>query len=634
LNSRALLTIGCDTYDYVKSLTGAEADATNIYDLLIQPEVGDYDASISRVLLSPTLQEVRDALKAILFSGVDLDTLTIAFAGHGAVSGGSFYMATRDSQLNALSATALSLADLFRMIAEAGPKQTYLIIDACQSGGLISDLNVILKSEVMGELGTPGITLLATAAANESALEIAGHGVGTTALLECVRGDIFLQDNNPALDLVEIGRAVSERVSDAGGQTPVVWGLNLYGPSSFCKNPQAGTGNAPLRSVLVGWPDAATAAAIRVGLPRIWEPYVAIPTRWEPRVFLDRLAPLMSDLQAEPDVLINLVQRVSEACAVRAEGAADHFREIEVRATCAVAMLPYSADPKISAHLVSMAVEIGALIESEIAEIVQGIDAYRYALLTGGMGDLYYLPIRLSKLLGWTGFAVLARLTTEAENEPAALVFAQLFAKIFETYSLSLVAMSDCQAPYIMTALTAATQIGLHDDGERLLGHLFASTIECEGRVARADLDPSKVLGYLLARHNNNAQPGIELVAQPTELFLALLRLSRLFDLPDEFDSSLHLVDHLTVNAYLPEDYRHFGTEHILGGTNAVFQVGHDFWAIADLEAAWPNFPMPGSDGAALTSILASLLFPDRSPWFLVPLPTLIEAEICLPIVA
>ncbi len=203
--------------------------------MLAQTGIGDYDASRSRLLKSPTLQEVRDNLTAMLFDEECLDTLTFAFAGHGAVSGGSFYMAMRNSRVQALSATAFPLADLFRMIAEAKPRQTYLIIDACEFGGLISDLNVILKSEVMGELGTPGMTLLAMAASNEAAAEIDGNGVGTKVLLECIRGEIFLQDSNPALDLVEIGRAVSERVSATGGQTPVVWGLNLSGPAGFAR---------------------------------------------------------------------------------------------------------------------------------------------------------------------------------------------------------------------------------------------------------------------------------------------------------------------------------------------------------------------------------------------------------------
>lgn len=224
MSGRAILAIGCNVYDHLKTLTCAEADAIGIFEALIKPDVGDYDAPRSRLLLSPTLQTVREALTTMLFGADRLDTLTITFAGHGAVSSGSFYMALRNSHLQGLSATALSLAEILRMIAEAAPMQTNLIIDACQSGGLISDLHVILKSEVMGKFGTLGVTLLATAASNEEAHEEGGHGIGTAALLECIRGDIVLQDHNPALDLVEIGKVVSERVSTAGAQTPVVWG--------------------------------------------------------------------------------------------------------------------------------------------------------------------------------------------------------------------------------------------------------------------------------------------------------------------------------------------------------------------------------------------------------------------------
>lgn len=627
MSGRALLAIGCNAYDYLNLLTGAEADAVSIYNMLIEPHIGDYDAVRSRLLLSPSLQEAREALTAMLFAGESLDTLTITFAGHGAVSGGSFYMAMRDSRVQALSATALSLADLFRMIAESAPKQTYLIIDACQSGGLISDLNVILKSEVMGKLGTPGVTLLATAASNEEAVEIGGHGIGTAALLGCIRGDIFLQDSNPALDLVEIGRAVSERISVAGAQTPVVWGLNLYGPSSFCKNPHAGTGNTPLRSVLVGWPDANSAAAIRSGLPRLWEPYVAIATQWEPREFLNRLTPLLEQLRADPEILINLTQRVSEACSAQAREARDRFRQIEVQAACAVALLPYSTEPRVATYLEVHCIELGALVELAIGDVIDAIDGYEFALVNGGLSDLYYLPIRLSKLLGWAGFAVHARLSAKLDHASAKEKLAGLFARVYETYSLSLVAMSDCQAPYFIAALTAFEHVDLHEEAERLLGHMFLSSVDCEGRVARADLDPSRVLDYLVARSSQPVRPNQELIAQPTELILAILRLSRLFDLADEFDVSLSQLDHLSLNAFLPDNYGQFGDEHIPDGVNALFQIGHGIWSVANLEAAWPNFPTPAGIGASMTCLLASLLFPDRSPWFLLPVPSLVEGE-------
>jgi hypothetical protein len=627
MSGRALLAIGCNTYDHLNSLACAEADADALFGLLIEPSIGDYDAVRSRLLLSPTLQDVRAALATMLFDGEALDTLTITFAGHGAASSGSFYMAMRDTRANALSATALSLADLFRMIAEASPKQTYLVIDACQSGGLISDLNVILKSEVMGEFGTPGVTLLATAASNETAVETGGHGIGTAALIDCIRGDVFLQDGNPALDLVEIGRAVSERVGTTGAQTPVVWGLNLYGPSSFCKNPHAGTGDAPLRSVLAGWPDADTAAAIRAGLPRLWEPYVAVPTQWEPRQFLDRLAPLTDALKDEPAVLLNLVQRVSETFAARARASSDRFREIEVRAACAVVLLPFSDDHAVVQSLSAQCIEIAGLVELATGDVVDAVDAYRYALVTGGLGDLYHLPIRLSKLVGWAGFTVHTHHAMGQDTGPAAGRLASLLDRIFDTYSLSLVAMSDCQAPYVISAMTACAAAGMTDFAERVLGHMFASAVACEGRVARCDLDGSKILAYLVTRGNQPKQLPVEMVAQPTELVIALLRLSRLFDLSGEFDSSLSELDHLPLNAYLADDYRQFGQDYIMGGTNAVFVIGHDFWTIAELEAAWPDSPAPARPEVAMTALLASLLLPDRSPWFLLPTPSLVEAQ-------
>ncbi|HEU0099025.1 MAG TPA: caspase family protein [Allosphingosinicella sp.] len=621
MSGRALIAIGCDAYEHLGPLTGAEADARDIFATLMKPEVGDYDAGRSQLLCSPTLQQIRDTLADVLFDGGPLDTLTLSFAGHGAVGAGSFYMACRDSKLHSLSATALSLADLLRMVAEATPKQTYLFIDACQSGGLISDLNVILKSEVMGEFGTPGVTLVATAAANQLAYEEGGHGIGTTALLDCVRGDLFLQDASPALDLVEIGRAVSERVSATGGQTPVVWGLNLYGPSSFCRNPHAASGDAPLRSVLAGWPDAGSAAAIRAALPKLWEPYVSIPSRWDARALLDRLDPLLAGLGGDARVAMGLAGRVEEAFAVRAREARDRFREIEVRAACAVALLPRSDDAVVEARLLTACSRLADMAEAAIGDVVAAIDGYQYALVTGGLGDLYWLPIRLSKLFGWAGFAAHARRLAGQDGHLAAARLEDLYARIFETYSLSLVSMSDCQAPYILTALTASKHLGFGESGERLLGHMFSSAVGCRGHVARGDLDPAKVLPYLVARALSHDKPNFELVAQPSELVITLLRASQLFDLTDEFDKSLEKLDHLQLNAYLPESYQTFGQEQIAGGLNAVFQIGHDVWRVADLEAAWPGFPAPVGPGQAMTAILASLLFPDRTPWFLLPTP-------------
>jgi len=619
VNGRALIAIGCNLYDHLSPLFGGEADAQDVFGTLMLPDVGDYDISRSRLLLSPKLDEVRAVLREVLFDLGPLDTLTLTFAGHGIVAAGSFYMALSDTSPQGFSATALPLADVLRMVAEAAPKQTYIFIDACEAGGLVADLNIILKSEVMGEIGTPGVTLVATAAAKQSAIEQAGRGIGTSALLDCVRGDVFLQDVTPALDLAEIGRAVSDRVSGAGGQTPVVWGLNLYGPASFCRNPHAGSNDAPLRSVLVGWPDAGSVAVIRAGLPKLWKPFVDLPHDWEPRALLDGLAPLLAGLGGDAFVAVGLVSRIEEAFANRARESNDRFREIEVRAAFAASLLQRSDDPMVEAHLLATCSRLAGLVETAIADVISALDSYEYALLNGGLEELYQLPIRLSKLLGWAGFAVHARLITGQDMSPAAERLEELYRRIFATYSLSLVAINDCQAPYILTALTASKHAGSTESAEQLLGYLFASAIQCRGRVARVNIDPSKILSYLISRIDQADEPNLELVAQPTELVSVLLRASRLFDLHEEFDLSLSALDHLAINAYLPDEYRGFADEVISGGINVVRHIGHDIWTVDELETTWPVVQQPSGPGQAMAAIVASQLCSDRSPWFVVP---------------
>lgn len=616
MSIRALLAVGCNRYDHLGDLEGAEADAIAIFDALIIPEIGDYDVDRSRLLKSPKLQDVRNALTELLFGQDPLDVLTVVFAGHGQVGGGSFYMTTRDTRPDALSATALSLADLLRMIAEAAPKQTYIFIDACQAGGLISDLNVILKSEVMGKFGTPGVTLLATAASDEPAVEEGGNGIGTRALLDCIHGRTFLQDSNPALDLVEIGRAVSERVAAAGEQTPVVWGLNLYGPSSFCRNPHAATGNAPLRSVLVGWPEAEVAEALRAGVLKLWEPYVAIPSRWDPRDLVDRLAPLLAQVRDNPASQINLLHRIIEACASQARESKDVFREIEIRAACAVSLLPFSDDGEVRSFLSANCEQISTLVEEALDGISRAVCDYEFALITGGLSDLYQLPIRLTKILGWASYTTHFREASGRHLAPATARMSEIFGWLFRTYSLSIVAMSDVQAPYILSAAVAAAKLGLVEEGADFLGHLFTSAVRCGGQIARDDLDAANILSYLVKRNLGTKQSSKHL-AQPTELVSVLLRASHLFDLSDQFNPWLSSLDHLQINAFLPADYRSFGDQQITSGKNAMFQIGQDIWSVADLERAWPPFDRPLDPAVKMTSLLACLIFPDRTPWFL-----------------
>ena len=157
--NRVLLSIGCNQYAYMDCLHGAEADASRLYRLLVNEQIGDYNSDLSALLLSPSRRELEDKLDLLLDKAEPIDTFTFYFAGHGAVKAGSYYMATADSRKEMLSGSAFSLSQILLRVGERAPTQTFIIIDSCQSGGLSNDLNSIVKSSVLGDEGTPAVTL-------------------------------------------------------------------------------------------------------------------------------------------------------------------------------------------------------------------------------------------------------------------------------------------------------------------------------------------------------------------------------------------------------------------------------------------------------------------------------------------
>jgi uncharacterized caspase-like protein len=87
---RVLIAIGCDAYDHLSALHGAESDAIAISSLLVAPK-GDYDPALSVLLLSPSVEEIMDALSALPFGTNDIESLTFFFAGHGGTKSGTYY---------------------------------------------------------------------------------------------------------------------------------------------------------------------------------------------------------------------------------------------------------------------------------------------------------------------------------------------------------------------------------------------------------------------------------------------------------------------------------------------------------------------------------------------------------------
>ena len=616
---RALLAIGCNSYDGANSLEGAEADARSIFHALVESGAGWYDSSRSKLLLSPLLSEVTAALRELLFDSGALETFTLYFAGHGGVTCGSFYMWVRDTEGKAQSVSALPLADVFRYINEASPKQTNLIIDACESNGLIDDLSVLLKPELLGDAGSPALTLIATSARNQGAQESAFGGVGTNAILDCIEGREFVSDAHSALDLVEIGRKVSVMLQ-LSGQNPVVWGLNLYGAPGFCKNPHHDRdGMAPLRDMVNNWPAEAD-TVMRQKQETLWAVYTSIPGDWDQIKYqaVVRSTVLFSGLG--PEQAADVCERLAATFLQRCMYSSDPFRPVLVVGILASSLLSFLSSPVAEAAAKRLIAATGDALRQANAWLLADLAEDRFALLAdkgSGFPDLYFLPLRVAKVLGWAA-AGLSLCQNDAHREEAEHQFRSLLKFILENYPGSVVALSDAQAPAWCIALAKAANLGMKEEGEQLLGLIFHSLVNCSGHLARWDLSSSKALEYLIARSKNDFSGCAGSIERPIETLTVLLKAAGLFDLEQTLDEALWRIDGTSFSAYVPSDLCQFNAETMSGGHNFVWSIGHDVCRISEFIATWPSsIASPASDAAQALVLISALTLPDRQPWFL-----------------
>ncbi|AWM59620.1 caspase family protein [Stutzerimonas stutzeri] len=615
---RVLIAIGCDAYQHVGTLNGAERDARRMFECLVREEVGDYDMASSRLLLSPTINEVRECIQETLLSAPNVEAFTFFFAGHGHVSSSSFYMLVKDSRCGSLSMSGFSLADLFKCLNEARPNQTNIIIDACESGGLITDLSMLLKPELLGDAGTPSVTLVATAGKDQTAGETPIGGFGTSAILDCIEGKDFIQDSNSALDLVEIGRRISVHLAKFN-QNPIVWGLNLYGPPSFCRNPRYGSDStAPLRSLIQEWPSANEESA---GLTQksLWSLYNALQTEWEPEKFSSATKELLESCKQDSAVLSGLIYRLATTFSVRAQESDDMYRPCQVSAALASCLIPYTSDAEIAQRTQDLMDQCCAEIMKATESLSEELQLSKFAILSPsgiGMSELYYLPIRISKILGWSAASTLIS-SSDEQNSQAKDQFTRLLRFVLENYPNSVLAINDVQAPYWGLVIARAVNLGLMDEAELLVSLLFMSITDCAGKLCRCDLSADKVLNYLLFRNNPQQEGFDDLIERPIELLTVLLKAAPALNLKETFDESLWKLDGVSFLAYLPNDYKSFGDRVMHGGNNYVWAIGYDVFRVDDLECYWPSSAgTPQSLIDARLAIISSLLFPDRVAWF------------------
>ncbi len=637
--SRIFLGISSSSYEdgeHLPLLEGTIADGRNIEQALLNNSLGDYDANLSRLLVSPTLLELRNTIKEILFREDKIDCFTLYFAGHGISHMGTYYLCVCDTFTDKLSATALPLNDIFNVINETQPLQTNIIIDACEAGGLVGDLASLIKPEVFGNANSPSVSLFGSCMRDEGAEEDKDvGGVATQKLLKYLTGEASIDTRWPFLDLVQIGRSVSVDLKNQNyEQTPVVWGLSLTGISTFSKNPHyhsaASTASATINMHTLVSSDLDLIHGER---EKIWLQYIKIPETGVTLTLVKSLVSTVNGLKEKgmiPAKIGSFLLGTAEGLSMRVSERQDVFSEIEVLASCCAAFLPIIEEPDVEQ---SFLVLLNKILQNSAGAFEKlEADLMEDSALLGscsGLNDLYCLPIRISKILGW--MALIKKIQSDlgaSEILPDDRT-ATILEKITSNYTLSFVCVSDEQAPYLMLF---SQMRGIAEQNETFLFPMrcyLNDFIERKGKVAVSNISGKDVLNYLIGRRNNNYSGITDILAQPSELLSVLLNAAACASMDGEIDPYMQKIDHLPFNIFLAEDVSTFSEARIENGTNITMTIGSEAGAgvftLDDFRQNFANICSPRiqslrNDKKPETIIavaLASFMIPDRVPWVL-----------------
>lgn len=627
--SRVLLSIGCDQYQHMQNLRGAELDASLIHCALTSGGLSCISEEDSTLLRSPNREQLTSTLVDLQDRYPDIESLTIFFAGHGGEANGSYFLCLKDSRADRLSMTGYALSHLFEFLNELKAAHCNIIIDACNAGGIVSNMNSLLRPEVIGKANTFGVSFFVSSALDQFATEDKSGGFGTSAILKVLKGEIDTGSRAKYLDLVDIGRPAAQHVAEstAGEQMPSVWGVNLYGHKPIFGNPHASDTSASSLLAITGIsPSSPAGHAISEYSATLYSLMFAPNTELFPDKVFSTLSPCVQRLDAIPGASAVFIEGIWRSLEKNARNHINSFTPIELSATCISLLLASSNRDESSARCIEwLAHEIVDECNRVLRTIADALRERSMSLCRHGIPDFFYLPQRISRILGWSGASLhVARMLGLDEAEIKQSI-QKISGQLVEHYAATCAGMSEAEAPFWSAFLTAFDEGEMSGLGELVVSTLYNALIENGGGLARVGLAEKEVYAYLVARASQDSESLRHLSSSPSELLAVTMLASVRHSLQDEVDFNLEKLDHVFLNIFIPTDYLDFSQPCIREGINNVFQVGHKIWTVDDLLNRWNTACLPqiqqspslNNITTKIGALCAALIFPDRVPWFL-----------------
>lgn len=617
-----VVSIGCDKYQNqeLPDLSAAENDATAIYEALVNSEYALYDKTDSVCLRSPKLAEIIKALEEVLFERECPDVLTIFFAGHGGVFAGTYYLCLNETRIDRISLTALPLSEIFRIVSSSQLKHVNLVIDACYTAGLVNDLLALIKPDLIGARGSFGLSILAAAASDEIATEIGEHGILTKSLLRIINGKESVNTYSEYLDLVSIGRTLSTKfIEENVGQTPSSWGINLYGPSIFSKNPFHSAANSIPINYFSFIPSASRVGKIlsehKSDLLELYENLEKVEGVDD---FINILRIIIRKIETIGDQ-ITIVKGIGYRFIEKFQPA-ENFKQLELINALITLLIPSIENAQVK-NLISELIQLFRFIGNKLlVRINSELQKDKYFLISregigfGMLANYFYLPIRISKIIGY-----LSQLLMIDNEEKDSIIWLIDFIKV--NYESHISTMSDLQAPFIYTFFRTFLITNEFDTAKPLLYRYINSYLASSGKIAPIKLSAEKIPLFLIQRYTSD-KISQELRANPTTIGTVLLLQAIHYGLDGELDLHMHSLDRKNMHIFIPCDAKEFGNDVIENGMNLVPKCGFDFFTCEEFKALfeinynqYSNIDRSSIDLISKFSfIAASFCLPDRIP--------------------
>ena len=244
----------------------------------------------------------------------------------------------------------------------------------------------------------------------------------------------------------------------------------------------------------------------------------------------------------------------------------------------------------------------------------------------GGYSDFFTLPQRISNIAAWALLSLHINDSLKEKNTELEGAVENILNNLTQNYSASYDLMSEEQAPAIAVISKFVRLIDRVDWADEYIGCLYSAFFFNRRKVAHVNLKDELVYGFMRHRLIDEDANYQKFCARPTEVLFSLMAHYQQSNNLEIIRYDFEELDDVNINAYVPESYSSFAEERIPNGNNIGFTIGFDIFTADDFNNFVNSFLHPPvlealkstTDQERLIAIVASLIYPNRLPWFLI----------------